>query len=194
MINKEVIHGFVDESLRILKELDLLSLPHPNMPAEMVDRSKTPSNDWIPWKAVPSQVTNADIQEIEAKIGLKLPEPYVVFLKYKHFYDLDNPKEITFFRHCIRDWKRELYNNYFDSWEPEEIIGKGYIPFGDFSDWGIICFNTNKRVNSNNDCEIVRIDHELLYNNPVPKDRLYASFIDMIKDLSEEQKKNQQNA
>jgi hypothetical protein len=186
--DKEIIHDFVDISLQILQKLNLMKLPHPNMPAEMIDTTRKTNNDWIPWKAVPSNVTDNDIAEIESKIGVKLPEVYIEFLKYKHFYMLGNPKEISFYRHCVRDWKKDLLERYFQSWEPTRIIREGYIPFADYSDWGIVCFDTKIAASTEN-YEIVMIDHELLYSEPVPKQKLYPSFMDMMRELWEIQNK-----
>ena len=187
MTDTELIHEFIDNSLKTLEELDLMKRPHPNMPKEMINETRTTDNDWIPWKAIPSKATDSDIKEIEERIGLSLPQSYIEFLKYKHFYSLDTPKEINFYQHCVRDWKKHLFDTYFHSWEPDEIIKKGFIPFGDYSDWGILCFDTNKQSEKNNEYEIIYIDHELLYEDNVPKKRLYPSFIDMIKDLRKEQ-------
>jgi hypothetical protein len=187
---KDIIYGFVDKSLQILQALDLMKLPHPDMPEEMIDKTRKGNKDWIPWKAVPSRVTNEDIKELENRIGLKYPDLYVEFLKYRHFYELNNLKEITFHRHCIRDWKQELVNMYFHSWKPDQIIGEGYIPFANYSDWGIICFDTNTTADRSR-YPIVMIDHEVLYDEPVPKEKLYSSFIEMIKDLNETQEKEQ---
>ncbi len=155
--------------------------PNLNMPNEMIDKSVNQKDDWIPWKAIPSIVTDKDLTELEDKIGLKYPKIYKDFLKYKHFYELENIEEITFFKHCIRDWKNDLLEQYFEYWEPDELIKKGFIPFADYSDWGIVCFDSNRM--KNNDCPIVRFDHETLYDEPVPNEELYLNFEIMIKDL-----------
>lgn len=168
-IGKDIIYDFVDKALQILQELDMMKLPHHNMPEEMIDKTQKRSNDWIPWKAVASRVTDEDITELENSIGLKYPDLYVELLKYKHYYELDNPKQITFYRHCVRDWKQELLDIYFHSWKPDRIIREGYIPFANYSDWGIICFDTNITTDSNR-YPVIMIDHELLYDESVSKE------------------------
>lgn len=183
-MNGKEIYEYVDKSLSSLKKADLMFLPHSNMPTEMIDESVEQKSDWIPWKSISSKVTDKDILEIESKIKLKYPELYKDFLKYKHFYELENVAEINFFKHCVRDWKSNLTEYYFDYWEPEELIKKGFIPFADYSDWGIVCFDTNRM--NNNDCPIVMFDHETLYDEPVTFEELYNSFELMASELLNE--------
>lgn len=180
MTGKELFE-YVDKSLLSLKQANLMYTPHPNMPKEMIDTTINQSDDWIPWKATLSIVSEGDILELENKIGLKYPTIYCDFLKYKHFYELENVADINFFSHCIRDWKSNLLRQYFESWEPDKIIEKGFIPFADYSDWGIVCFDTNRM--NNNDCPIIMFDHETLYDEPVPYEELYPSFAVMAKIL-----------
>lgn len=171
-MNRKEILEHVDQSLLSLKNANLMFLPHANMPPEMIDRNVIKKSDRISWKPLPSKVTDQDIFELESLINLKYPKLYVDFLKYKHFYELENVAEITFFRHCIRDWKSNLQEYYFEYWEPQEIIEKGFIPFADYSDWGVVCFDTNRM--KDNDCPIVMFDHETLYDEPVFFEELYA--------------------
>lgn len=183
-MNRKEIFEYVDKSLSSLKKADLMSRPHPNMPTEMIDNTVEQKSGWIPWNAVSSKVTDQDILELENQIELKYPSLYKDFLKYKHFYELENIAEITFFKHCIRDWKSNLTEYYFEYWEPEELIKKGFIPFADYNDWGIVCFDTNRM--NNNDCPIVMFDHETLYDEPVTFEKLYDSFELMTSELLKE--------
>lgn len=186
-MNGKEIFEYVDKSLISLKEINLMFIPHSNMPKEMIDNDVNQRNGWIPWKAVPSKVTDEDILELENQIELKYPKLYKDFLKYKHFYELENVDEITFLKHCVRDWKSNLVEYYFDYWEPEELIKKGFIPFAHYSDWGIVCFDTNRMINA--DCPIVMFDHETLYDEPVSFEELFDSFeimaFELLKKLSE---------
>ena len=183
-MNGKEIFEYVDKSLISLKKADLMFVPHTNMPTEMIDSSVGQKGDWIPWKAVPSKVTDEEILELENQIEHKYPKLYKDFLKYKHFYELENVGEITFFKHCIRDWKSNLTEYYFDYWEPEELVKKGFIPFADYSDWGIVCFDTNRMIN--NDCPIVMFDHETLYDELITFENLYKSFEIMAFELLNE--------
>lgn len=172
---------YVDKSLLSLKDANLMFIPHSDMPIEMIDENVIKKNDWIPWKAIPSKVTDDDITILENKINLKYPELYKDFLKYKHFYDLENINDIIFFKHCVRDWRSDLLENYFEYWEPDEIIKKGFIPFANYSDWGVVCFDTNRMIND--DCPIIMFDHENFYNEEVYFEELYPSFEIMAIDL-----------
>ncbi|MDO7888220.1 SMI1/KNR4 family protein [Hymenobacter cheonanensis] len=143
--------------------------------------------NWIPWKPIPSTVTERDIQELEDSIGLRYPDLYKEFLRYKHFYEFWSEQEINFFRHGIYEWKDTLLKAYFASWDPTKLIEKGYIYLADYSDWGIICFDTNNQRPEDNDCPVIMIDHDLLYDEPLPLTTLYPSFEAMMRSLRTEQ-------
>ena len=183
MKTKEIFE-YVDNSLSNLKSENLMYLPHSNMPTEMIDDSMVQETDWIPWRGIPSKVSDRDIIELENQIELKYPNLYKEFLKYKHFYELENVAHIAFFQHCARDWKNNLIEHYFNYWEPEELIKKGFIPFANYSDWGIVCFDSNRMNNS--DCPIVMFDHEALFDETVTFEELYDSFELMASEILSE--------
>lgn len=180
-MNKQIIYDFVDRGLKLLEELDLMRLPHDNMPQEMIDNTREKEDDWIPWKPVKSTVTDSDLREIERLTGKQFPASYKEFLGYKHFYDLDapNPMEVVFFRHPIRDWKNEFINYYSYDWVKDRLINKGYIPFAGHEDWGIVCFDTNRNADSR-EYPIIMIDHDLVYDDPIPYEEFGENFVDMI--------------
>ncbi|MBO0360198.1 SMI1/KNR4 family protein [Hymenobacter sp. BT186] len=182
-----VVHQFVDVALQKLRDVDLMRLPYANMPLEMQDETGTSEDDWLPWKPVPSTVTDSDITELEAKTKLRYPDLYKEFLHYKHFYDLWPQQEINFFRHGIYEWKAKLLARYFDAWDPSKLIEQGLIYFADYSDWGIVCFDANSQNKEDHDCPVVMIDHELLHSEPVPKQVLYPSFAAMMYSLVADQ-------
>jgi hypothetical protein len=180
-MNKLIIYDFVDKALKSLEESGLMRIPHDNMPQEMIDQTKEKTDDWVPWKPIKSTATDSDLIEIEKLTGKQFPESYKAFLKYKHFYELDapNPMEVVFFRHPIKDWKNEFTKYYSYDWVKEKLIAKGYIPFAGHQDWGIVCFDTN-RNNEAGEYPIVMIDHELIYDDPIPTEDFGENFIDMI--------------
>lgn len=178
-----IVHQFVDTALKKWHQADLMHFPHTVMPREMQDETKVADDDWIPWKPIPSTVTASDIQELEVRTNLRYPALYKEFLQYKHFYELWPEQEINFFRHGIREWKEELFGRYFNSWDPAKLIGQGYIHFADYSDWGIVCFDTHHQNPQDHDCPVIMIDHELLFNAPVPIKTLYPSFAAMLRSL-----------
>ena len=183
----ENVHQFIDANLETILLNDMMRLPG-RTPLAMQDDTKTAIDDWLPWKPIESTVSTSDIEELEQEINLRYPKLYVEFLQYKHFCELWQVAEITFFRHEIDNWRQTLLNRYYDAWLPEQLIDKGYIHFADYSDWGIVCFDTNEQRSDDYDCPIIMIDHELLFDNPVPKKTLYSSFAEMMQSLLEEQK------
>jgi hypothetical protein len=183
----ENVHQFIDDNLESIILNDMMRLPG-RIPLAMQDDTMTAKGDWLPWKPIDSTVSTSDIRELEQAIDLRYPKLYVEFLQYKHFCELWPVAEITFFRHEVDTWRKTLLKHYHDSWLPEQLIDKGYIYFADYSDWGIVCFDTNEQHSDDYDCPIIMIDHELLFDNPVPKKTLYSSFAEMMKSLLEEQK------
>ncbi len=181
------LHQFIDDNLEIISQNDMMYLPG-QIPVAMQDDTKPVTDDWLPWKPIASTVSASDISELEQVISSRYPKLYVEFLQYKHFCELWPVAEITFFGHEIDSWKEELLSHYQKSWLPEKLIGQGLIYFANYSDWGIVCFNTNEQRSDDYDCPIIMIDHELLFDNPVPKKTLYSSFSEMMKSLLEEQK------
>jgi hypothetical protein len=157
-MSSEIVTSFVDASLKQLNALNLMCCPDPKMPEAMRDFSRPASNDWLPWKPIPSTVLDSDLDELENEIGLKFPPLYRDFLQYLHFYDL--PSCIGWEPHVIDRWKKQLRQIY-KGWYPERIMGKGLIPFGSesFADAGPVCFDTRQRL-PDGDCPIVFWDHE----------------------------------
>lgn len=89
--------------------------------------------------------------------------------------------EVVFFRHPIRDWKEEFVKYYSYDWVKKQLIRKGYVPFAAHQDWGIVCFDTNRNADSR-EYPIIMIDHELVYDEPMPYGEFGENFIDMIKE------------
>ncbi|GAB3827814.1 SMI1/KNR4 family protein [Hymenobacter jeollabukensis] len=183
-----IVHQFVDDALDSWHGAGVMNVPYPDMPTEMRDEAGVVhDSDAVSWKPIPSTAADSDIKELEDRINLRYPDLYKEFLQYKHFYDLWSQKEINFFSHGIYDWKEELFDRYFNSWDPAKLIGQGYIYFADYSDWGMVCFDTNNQNQEDGDCPIIMIDHDLLYDEPLPMETLYPSFADMMRSLREEQ-------
>jgi hypothetical protein len=154
----EIVTSFVDASLKQLYDGDMMRRPDPKMPEVMRDFSRPVSNDWLPWKPIPSTVLDSDLDEMEKEIGLRFPPLYRNFLQYLHFYDLASC--VQWEPHVVNQWKKQLRQVY-KGWYPERILGKGLIPFGSepFMDAGPACFDTGQRL-PDGDCPIVFWDHE----------------------------------
>jgi hypothetical protein len=126
----------------------------------MRDDSIPQSNDWVGWKAIPSTVTDADLNALEGESGLRFPPIYRDFLRYRHFVELA-AVGVTFERHLSNDWANILREAYFQSWPRERILDRGLLPFGSeaYMDAGPACFDTRQR-NVAGDCPVVFWDHE----------------------------------
>src|SRR2546430_15625283 len=106
----QIVHTYVDHALAQLRRLGLRRFPG-DLPDMMIDSSIPPSNDWIGWRAIPSTVTEEDLDELEAKLNLTLPPSYRAFLQYKHFCELTE-WGLRFNRHIIGSWKKNLLSIY----------------------------------------------------------------------------------
>ena len=105
---------------------------------------------------------------------------YKTFLKHKHFSELQI-SEISFCEHPVNSWRASLTEMIFDGYPKEFLIDKGYIPFANWSDWGMLCFDTNKNQNDKN-YPIVLWDHELADEVQYQ----YEDFYDMIEKIDQE--------
>ena len=76
----------------------------------------------------------------------------------------------------------------FDGYPREYLIDKGYVPFADWSDWGLLCFDTNRNTNDHN-YPIVLWDHEIADE----VQDLYKNFYDLLVKLDEEEKNTTSN-
>lgn len=154
-----VVTTYVDAALAQLRRRDLMRRPG-KVPAAMRDDSIPPSDDWIGWKAIPSVVTDDELNTLERETGLPFPPLYREFLQYRHFMDLTEVG-VRFERHLPDEWAKVLRSAYFQSPLRERILGVGLLPFGDESlmDAGSVCFDT-KRRDAVGDCPVVFWDHE----------------------------------
>src|SRR5438132_364804 len=123
-----VVTTYVDAALAQLRRLDLMRCPG-KFPASMRDDSIPPSGDWVGWKAIPSTVTDAELNTLERETGLAFPPLYRDFLCYRHFVDLTEVG-LRFESHLCDDWAKVLRRFYFRSWRRDRIIDIGLLPFG----------------------------------------------------------------
>jgi hypothetical protein len=180
-MKEEKIKSIIDLHLKRWIDNGLNNLPAP-IESEMIDPNQKTNDEWRTWFPIPSQVEDTDIIEIENRIGYSLPKDYITFLKHKHFYEL-HINEASFCSHPINSWKAEFFNMIYSGYPTEFLIDKGYIPFANWSDWGLLCFNTNE---ANNNYPIVLWDHE--YADSV-QEKAY-SFYELIVQLDEEDHKS----
>jgi hypothetical protein len=159
----EWLKNVIDKALgEMSKEPDIFMKTPGNVPMEMLDKSIAPTNDWKGWKPIDSIVTDSDIDKFELEMGIGLPESYRAYLKYKHFYQLRLPDiAVNLPRHLPDRPLSALREFVFHSHEPELIIGRKYIYFADFHDYGLLCFDANEPA-IDNEYHVVYIDHENL--------------------------------
>jgi hypothetical protein len=175
---QKIIQKFVDERLSELKMSDRMYFPLEYMPEEMIDKSRENQDDWIPWKPIKSTVADEDLNEIEGIIGKKFPESFKIFLKYKHFYELNISTVygyISFFRHPVDDWKKQYFYHDIE----KVYLRNGYLPFADYLDCGFLCFDSNIQT-EDNEYPIVLINHEEIFNSPISVDLYSNNFVEMI--------------
>lgn len=178
-----LITSTIDDSLNYVgNNLNGLISTIYNVPDYMVDPTKqTNTNDWCHWKPLKADVSNSDIESYEKNTGIKLPASYRTFLGYKFFIDLNFGHEVTFFKHT-KSWisdNLELINQ----WGIEFTTERGLLPFADYSDWGLVCFDANGSFDDN-EYNIVYLDHEDL---DTPKEYVHGrfAFIDLIKEMNQ---------
>lgn len=182
-MKEQTIKNIVDFYLKRCIDNELNILPIKIEP-EMADPNQDKNEEWQTWLPIDSKVTDAEIDEMENRIGYKFPNDYKTFLKHKHFYELQI-SEASFCEHPVNTWRASLSEMIFDGYPTEFLIDKGYIPFINWSDWGLLCFDTNRSQDDNN-YPIVLWDHEMAEEF---QDQ-YQDFYDLVIKLDEEERKN----
>lgn len=179
-MREQTIKNIIDIYLRKWVDMGINQLPV-QIETEMSDLNQDMSEEWRTWFPVNSKVTDEEIIELENRIGYKFPEDYKTFLKHKHFYELQI-SEISFCEHPVNTWRTSLTAMIFDGYPKEFLIDKGYIPFANWSDWGMLCFDTSKNQKDKN-YPVVLWDHELADD----VEQKYEDFYDMIIKIDKEE-------
>ena len=152
------ITTIVDYYLEKWIKLNLNAIPE-EVESLMIDPNQDPNEEWQKWLPIESRVNDDDVDEFEGRLGHKLPPDYILFLKHKHFYEL-NISEASFCPHPVNTWRKDLSEMIFHGYPKEYLIESGLIPFANWSDWGLLCFDTNENDTENN-YPIVIWDHEM---------------------------------
>lgn len=173
MTNSENIKRIIDAYLKRLVEHEGNVLPK-KIELEMTDPNQNKNEEWEIWFPVASKVKDDEIKELENQLGCKYPDDYRMFLKHKHFYEL-YISEASFYEHPINSWKKSLTETIFREELKNDLLAKGFIPFANWEDWGLLCFDTNR---NRKDCNypIVLWDHEW----PDKFENKYSNFYDFI--------------
>ena len=156
------LHKIVNDTLLKMSETPISMMTPAEVPEEMQDDSIEQIDDWSGWKPINSIIEDEDIDSLEREIGLPLPFSYREFLKTKHFFELQIPNGSVNLPGMLPDKGLSFLKKLvFETMEPGLLIGKGFIYFADFEDYGLLCFNTNVKADQN-EYPVVFIDHEEL--------------------------------
>jgi hypothetical protein len=182
-VNEQKIKAIIDIYLQKWIDIELNTLPVQIEP-EMTDQNQNKIEDWNFWYPINSTVTDSEIEDFEKQVGYVLPTDYKTFLKHKHFYEL-HISEVSFTSHPVNTWRVKQTEIIFEGYPAEYLIEKGYLPFANWSDWGLLCFDTNSNKEDNN-YPIVLWDHEIA-DEVEPK---YTDFLDLMNKTDAEEKQN----
>jgi hypothetical protein len=88
----------VDKYFDFMEELGGNASTTSVIPASMIDNTRPPDNDWSYWNALPSTVTDEEINKLESYFKHKLPDSYKFFLQQRHFIELQlGQRQLNFF-------------------------------------------------------------------------------------------------
>ena len=149
------ITGLVDQSLAHWESKKLNCIPGA-VPEAM--RTGEIQDDWKYWRAINSTVTDQDIEEMQRLLGVRISKQYQELLRHKHFIELQIG-EVSIFPHPVEGWKSRITKAVFGGYPKELLIEKGYLPFADYSDWGLLCFRVTEQ-NADGEYPVYRWDHE----------------------------------
>ncbi|GAA0892995.1 hypothetical protein GCM10009122_26740 [Fulvivirga kasyanovii] len=189
----EIIERFVDLNLDSLAsiatpEWDPFYISKKSLTDNnFIDPEKEEIEGQIAWKAIPSLIEDSEISKLEQELKFKLPDSFKYYLKYKNFFELDVLSNVLMFTPLMPEiWAKKILDSTFNGYPREFIYDKGLIPFTNYSDWGLTCFNTNNS-SEGSDYQIVVWDHE----NPEEfetKAKNFASLLESIVDNYENNK------
>ncbi|QDU97048.1 SMI1/KNR4 family protein [Lignipirellula cremea] len=130
---------------------------HPgDVPSDMLTGET--EDDWSFWNAIESKVTTDEIHDLEKHLGVTFPPSYKELLQHRHFIELQIG-EVSFFSHPSSGWRASITDAVFGGYPRALLIDKGYMPFANYSDWGLWCFGLNE-PNQDGEFPIYQWDHE----------------------------------
>ncbi|MEP6747029.1 MAG: SMI1/KNR4 family protein [Bacteroidota bacterium] len=163
------------------QELSLSDLRE-RIPKEMLDHSRDKgqeNEDYSFWLPLKSNVTEKEISDLESLLRNKLPASFKHFLQQRYFVAI-RFTDVDFFSNLpglLVSAFREKIDNYYP-----QLPRKNYLPFATYRDYGVLAFDANKNA-TNNEYEIVILDHEDDYTTP----ELYARSFLLLFDTLDKQ-------
>ena len=144
---------------------------------KMSVNSKEEDEGYYSWVPIDSNVTDQEINVLETQLGFKLPKSFTNFIQFKFFYHL-RIAECTFTPNTPENWNNNILEIVFDGYPREFLFDEGRVPFANWCDWGLLCFDTTKEC-LNNEYPIVIWDHE----RPEEFKDGYSHFNKMLEEL-----------
>jgi hypothetical protein len=145
----------IEKSLNLLISAGANCLPAP-IPSEMATGQS--QDDWNFWLPVASKVTKQELEALEAELGVVLSNQYKQLLQHKHFMELQI-SNVGFFSHPCMEWQASIKGEVFNGWPYELLLGRGFLPFATYSDWGLWCFATHE-PNAEGEYPVYLWDHD----------------------------------
>lgn len=151
---REFVKNFFEKYYEKLDgECDGIALRLPGIDERMCADRSDEAEEWRKWKLVPSDISEKELDELEEKIGAKMPDILRAFLS-TYFHYFEDPVG----RNSIDD-KFSAVNN---AWNPM-LVKSGYLPFAwDEEGYFIRCINMNNMPDEDK-CEVCQIDHEIMF-------------------------------
>lgn len=133
------------------------------VPEEMRD-GPVDEDGWVSWKALPSNVTDEQLSEIEEEYGFKFPPYFSGYLK-ACFQLLDqvhsNKYEgnLIMMSCCPSDNPLGPLRSLMKAFSP--LLSSGYVSFAEWNDgWGPMCLDLNNPTQDGDDFHIVWFDRD----------------------------------
>ena len=133
------------------------------VPEEMRDGS-VDDDGWVPWKVIPSNVTDSDLLQIEKQYGFKFPPYFSGYLKacFQLFDQIHSNKyegNLVMMSCCPSDNPLGPLRELIKAWSP--LVNSGYVPFAEWNDgWGPMCLDLKAPTKEGDDFRVVWFDHD----------------------------------
>ena len=119
---------------------------------------------WVEWRILPSNLSEADVAEMEVEFGVRFPPLFRAYL-LSRFHLFDQVKSRRYDQQILMTdtpYGKPLtpLRELMSAWQP--LIGAGFVPFAEWGDgWGPMCFDSGQRA-ADCECPVVWMDHEVL--------------------------------
>lgn len=150
------------------------------IPQEMLDTSKAADDEGYSfWLPIQSNISDDEISALEFLLGHALPASFKFFLKQRYFMELHLAKnvDVDFFSNkpglLVKEFKEKIDKFY------ETLPPRNYLPFANYGDWGVLCFDANVKK-PDNDYEIVVLDHDDGYQEKEPYAKSFIAMFELF--------------